>query len=228
MAPKVLVSDKLAESAVDVFRNNGIDVSFEPELGKDKPALLEAIGDYDGLAIRSSTKVTEKLLKRAGRLKVVGRAGVGVDNVDVSAASKNGIVVMNTPFGNSITTAEHTIAMMMAVARQIPDANRSVHGGNWEKSRFMGVELFGKTLGVIGCGNIGSAVCSRAIGLGMKVVGYDPYLSAEKARALGVDKIALHELLRRSDFITLHLPLIDKTRNKLDATSLSITKKGVR
>ena len=228
MAPKVLVSDKLAESAVQAFRNNGIEVSFQPQLGKDKLALENAIGDYDGLAIRSSTKVTEKLLQSANRLRVVGRAGVGVDNVDVSAASKNGIVVMNTPFGNSITTAEHAIAMMMAVARQIPEANRSVHDGKWEKSRFMGVELFGKTLGVIGCGNIGSAVCFRAIGLGMKVIGHDPYLSTEKASDLGVEKVELNELLRRSDIVTLHLPLTGKTRNILNANSLAITKKGVR
>ena len=228
MAPKVLVSDKLAESAVDIFRDSGIDVAFEPNLGKDKSALAKAIGDYDGLAIRSSTKVTEKLLKCAGRLRVVGRAGVGVDNINVSAASKSGVVVMNTPFGNSITTAEHTIAMMMSIARQIPEANYSVHGGKWEKSRFMGMELFGKTLGVVGCGNIGSAVCMRAVGLGMKVVGYDPYLSAEKARDLGVEKVGFHELLRRSDVVTLHLPLMDKTRHILDANSLSIAKKGVR
>ncbi|MCY4461523.1 MAG: phosphoglycerate dehydrogenase [Albidovulum sp.] len=228
MTLKVLVSDKLAESAVETFRSNGIDVSFEPQLGKDKSALAEAIGEFDGLAIRSGTKVTSKLLESAGRLRVIGRAGIGVDNIDVSAASMNGILVMNTPFGNSITTAEHTIAMMMALARQIPEASHSVHGGNWEKSRFMGMELFGKTLGVIGCGNVGAPVCRRAIGLGMKVVGCDPFLSAQKARELGIEKVELVELLRRSDIVTLHLPLIEKTRRILNANSLAIAKRGVR
>src|SRR6056297_1327187 len=172
MAPKVLVSDKLSETAVQIFRDRGIDVTFDPSLGKDKDALLAAIGDYDGLAIRSATKVTEKLLEAAPNLKVVGRAGIGTDNVDKQAASKRGVIVMNTPYGNMITTAEHAIAMMFAVARQIPEASASTHAGKWEKSRFMGVELTGKTLGVIGAGNIGCIVCDRARGLKMKVVAY--------------------------------------------------------
>ena len=140
MKPKVLVSDKLSEKAVQVFRDRGLEVDFNPGLGKDKEGLLRIIADYDGLAIRSATKVTEKIIKQAVKLKVIGRAGIGVDNVDIPAASKEGIIVMNTPFGNSITTAEHTISMMMAVARQIPEANISTHSGKWEKSRFMGVE----------------------------------------------------------------------------------------
>jgi D-3-phosphoglycerate dehydrogenase len=166
MAPKVLVSDKLSETAVQIFRDRGIDVTFDPSIGKDKDKLPEVIGEYDGLAIRSATKVTEKVIAAATNLKVIGRAGIGVDNVDIPEASKKGIIVMNTPFGNSITTAEHAIAMMFAVARQIPEANASTHAGKWEKSRFMGVELTGKTLGVIGAGNIGSIVIDRALGLG--------------------------------------------------------------
>ena len=226
--PRVLVSDELSETAVQIFRDRGIDVDYMPKLGKDKDALLAAIGQYDGLAIRSATKVTEKLLEQATNLKVVGRAGIGVDNVDIPAASKKGVIVMNTPFGNSITTAEHAIAMMFAVARQIPEANASTHAGKWEKSRFMGVELFNKTLGVIGAGNIGGIVCNRALGLHMKVVAYDPFLSEERAKTLGVTKVELGDLLHRADFITLHVPLTDKTRNILSAEALASTKKGVR
>jgi D-3-phosphoglycerate dehydrogenase len=228
MAPKVLVSDKLSETAVQIFRDHGIEVDFDPAIGKDKDRLAEVIGQYDGLAIRSATKVTEKLLERADRLKVVGRAGIGVDNVDLAAASRRGVIVMNTPFGNSITTAEHAIAMLMSVARQIPEANASTHAGKWEKSRFMGVEVTGKTLGVIGCGNIGSIVCDRAHGLKMKVIGYDPFLSEERAAKMGVEKVELDELLARSDFITLHVPLTDKTRMILDRDAIARTRPGVR
>jgi D-3-phosphoglycerate dehydrogenase len=226
--PKVLVSDELSETAVQIFRDRGIEVDYLPKLGKDKDALLAAITAYDGLAIRSATKVTEKLLTAAQRLKVVGRAGIGVDNVDIPAASRKGVIVMNTPFGNSITTAEHAIAMMFAVARQIPEANASTHAGKWEKSRFMGVELFNKTLGVIGAGNIGGIVCDRALGLHMKVVAYDPFLSEDRAKQLGVHKVELDDLLHRADFITLHVPLTDKTRNILSRENLAKTKKGVR
>ncbi|WP_372602955.1 phosphoglycerate dehydrogenase [Actibacterium sp.] len=228
MAPKVLVSDKLSETAVQIFRDRGIDVDFRPELGKDKDALAAAIGDYDGLAIRSATKVTEKLLEHATNLKVVARAGIGTDNVDKVAASKKGVIVMNTPFGNMITTAEHAIAMMFAVARQIPEASASTHAGKWEKSKFMGVELTSKTLGVIGAGNIGGIVCDRARGLKMKVIAYDPFLSEEKADKMGVEKVELDELLKRADFITLHVPLTDSTRNILSKENLAKTKKGVR
>ncbi|MEP5517483.1 MAG: hydroxyacid dehydrogenase, partial [Bauldia litoralis] len=227
-APRVLVSDKLSPTAVQVFKDRGIDVDYQPDLGKDKDALLAAIGDYDGLAIRSATKATEKLLGAASRLKVIGRAGIGVDNVDVPAATARGIIVMNTPFGNSITTAEHAIAMMFAVARQIPAADASTQAGKWEKNRFMGVEITGKTLGIIGCGNIGSIVAERAIGLRMKVVAFDPFLSDERAIQLGVDKVDLDELLRRADFITLHTPLTDNTRNIIDAAAIAKMKKGVR
>ncbi len=228
MAPKVLVSDKLSDAAVRIFQDRGIDVTFDPSIGKDKDKLLEVIGQYDGLAIRSATKVTEKIIAAATNLKVIGRAGIGVDNVDIPVASKKGIIVMNTPFGNSITTAEHAIAMMFAVARQIPEANASTHAGKWEKSRFMGVELTAKTLGVIGAGNIGSIVCNRALGLKMKVVAYDPFLSEERAKQIGVTKVDLDELLARADFITLHVPFTEKTANILSRENLAKTKKGVR
>ena len=228
MAPRVLVSDELSETAVQIFRDRGIDVDYLPKLGKDKEALAAVIDQYDGLAIRSATKATEKLLAAATRLKVIGRAGIGVDNVDIPAASKRGVIVMNTPFGNSITTAEHAIAMMFAVARQLPEANASTQAGKWEKSRFMGVELYNKTLGVIGAGNIGGIVCNRAVGLHMRVVAYDPFLSDDRAKVLGVTKVELDELLARADFITLHVPLTDKTRNILSAEALAKTKPGVR
>ena len=228
MAPKVLVSDKLSETAVQIFRDRGIDVDFMPGLGKDKEALLAAIPQYDGLAIRSATKVTPKLLEAADNLTVVARAGIGVDNVDIPAASKKGVIVMNTPFGNSITTAEHAISLMMAVARQIPEANASTQAGKWEKSRFMGSEITAKTLGLIGAGNIGTIVADRALGLKMKVVAYDPFLSEERAAIIGVVKVELDELLARADFITLHVPLTDKTRGILNADAIAKMKPGVR
>ncbi|WP_017999609.1 phosphoglycerate dehydrogenase [Paracoccus sp. N5] len=226
--PKVLVSDKLSETAVQIFRDRGVEVDYLPDLGKDKEKLAEVIGQYDGLAIRSATKVTAKLLENATRLKVIGRAGIGVDNVDIPAASKKGVIVMNTPFGNSVTTAEHAIALMFAVARQLPEASVSTHEGKWEKNRFMGVEVFNKTLGIIGAGNIGSIVIDRALGLKMKVLAYDPFLSEERAKELGVKKVELDELLAKADFITLHVPLTEKTRNILSRENLAKTKKGVR
>ena len=228
MAPRVLVSDKLSETAVQIFRDRGVEVDYLPDLGKEKEKLLEVIGLYDGLAIRSATKVTEKILAAATNLKVIGRAGIGVDNVDIPAASKKGVIVMNTPFGNSVTTAEHAIAMMFAVARQLPEASASTHAGKWEKNRFMGAELFNKTLGVIGAGNIGGIVCDRALGLRMKVIAYDPFLSDERAQKMGVGKVELDELLARADFITLHVPMTDKTRNILSREALAKTRRGVR
>ncbi|MDG0988849.1 MAG: phosphoglycerate dehydrogenase [Yoonia sp.] len=227
-APKVLISDKLSAAAVQIFKDRGIDVDFQPDLGKDKAALLAAIPNYDGLAIRSATKATEKIIAAATNLKVIGRAGIGTDNIDKDAASKAGIIVMNTPFGNMITTAEHAIAMMFAVARQIPEASASTHAGKWEKSKFMGVELTGKTLGVIGAGNIGGIVCDRARALQMKVMAYDPYLGEEKAEKMGVKKVELDELLANADFITLHVPFTDQTANILSAENIAKLKKGVR
>ena len=226
--PKVLISDALSPAAVQIFRDRGIDVDFQPNLGKDKEKLAEIIGNYDGLAIRSATKATAKILERATRLKVIGRAGIGVDNVEIPAATARGIIVMNTPFGNSITTAEHAITLMLALAREIPQADASTQAGKWEKNRFMGVEITAKTLGVIGCGNIGSIVADRALGLRMKVIAFDPFLSPERARDIGVEKVELDDLLKRADFITLHTPLTEKTRNIIDAAALAKTKKGVR
>ncbi|WP_265571761.1 phosphoglycerate dehydrogenase [Sphingomicrobium nitratireducens] len=212
--------------AAAIFRERGLEVDERPGLSPDE--LKAIIGDYDGLAIRSATKVTRDLLDAASRLKVVGRAGIGVDNVDIPAASARGVVVMNTPFGNSITTAEHAIALMFALARQLPEADASTQAGKWEKSKFMGVELTGKTLGLIGAGNIGSIVASRALGLKMKVVAYDPFLTPERAVEMGVEKVDLDALLGRADFITLHTPLTDETRGILSREALAKTKKGVR
>ncbi len=224
--PKVLVSDKLSPRAIDIFKARGIAVDVKTGLSPDE--LKEIIGAYDGLAIRSATKVTADVLAVAENLKVVGRAGIGVDNVDIPAASQRGVVVMNTPHGNAITTAEHAIAMMFALARQIPQANASTHAGKWEKSGFMGVELFGKTLGLIGCGNIGSIVANRALGLRMKVIAYDPFLSPERAVDLGVEKVELDDLIARADIISLHTPLTDKTRGILDGPAMARMKPGVR
>ncbi len=226
--PRVLISDRLSESAVQVFHDRGIDVTFDPDLGKDKQAFAAAVADYDGLAVRSASKVSEKIIAAADRLKVIGRAGIGIDNIDLRAATAKGVIVMNTPFGNSITTAEHAIAMMFACARQIPAADLSTQSGKWEKTRFMGVEISGKTLGVVGCGNIGSIVVQRAAGLAMRVMAYDPFLSEERARDLGAQKVDLDTLIARSDFISLHTPLTDKTRNIIDADAISAMKPGVR
>jgi D-3-phosphoglycerate dehydrogenase len=225
--PRVLVSDKLSATAVQIFRDRGVEVDYLPDLGADKEKLLSVIDRYDGLAIRSATKVTEKLISAATALKVVGRAGIGVDNVDIPAASRKGIIVMNTPFGNSITTAEHAVALMFAVARQLPEANASTHAGKWEKNRFMGVEITGKTLGIVGCGNVGSIVASRGVGLKMHVIAYDPFLSENRASELGVGKVELDELFARADFITLHTPLTDKTRHIIDAAAIACMKDGV-
>ena len=224
--PKVLISDKLSQAAIAIFERRGIEVLFKPGLS---PAELRGIiGPFDGLAVRSATKVTRELLDAAPNLKVVGRAGIGVDNVDVTSATARGVVVMNTPYGNAITTAEHAIAMMFALARQIPEASASTKAGKWEKNRFMGVELSAKTLGLIGCGNIGSIVADRAVGLKMKVVAFDPFLSEKRAVELGVEKVELDELLARADFVTLHTPLTEQTRNILGRQNLAKLKRGAR
>ncbi len=223
--PKVLIADKMSPRAAEIFKDRGVDVDVITGLDRDE--LIKIIDQYDGLAVRSSTKATPPVLEAATNLKVIGRAGIGVDNIDLPTATSRGVVVMNTPFGNSITTAEHAIAMMFALARQIPEANASTHDGKWEKSRFMGVELTGKTLGVIGCGNIGSIAATRGIGLKMKVVAFDPFLTQEHAVELGVEKVDLDDLLKRADFVTLHTPLTDKTRNILDASAIAKCKPGV-
>jgi D-3-phosphoglycerate dehydrogenase len=228
MTPRVLISDALSPAAVQIFKDRGVEVDFQPNLGKDKDKLAAVIGGFDGLAIRSATKVTPKILETAKGLKVIGRAGIGVDNVDIPAATAKGIIVMNTPFGNSITTAEHAITLMLALARQIPQADISTQLGKWEKNKFMGVEITGKTLGVIGAGNIGSIVVDRAIGLRMHVIAYDPFLSVERAVELGIEKVELADLLKRADFITLHTPLTEKTKNIIDGNAIASMKKGVR
>lgn len=224
--PKVLISDKLDPNAVEIFKNAGVEVDFKPGLSPEEQ--LAIIDQYDGLAIRSETKVTAAMIEKAKNLKVIGRAGIGVDNVDIPAATNAGIVVMNTPFGNSITTAEHAIAMMFALARQIPQANASTHAGKWEKSKFMGVELYNKTLGLIGCGNIGSIVADRALGLKMKVLAFDPFLTEERAQEIGVDKVELDEIYAKADFITIHVPKNDKTSNMINKDSIAKMKNGVR
>ncbi|MEM7569599.1 MAG: phosphoglycerate dehydrogenase [Pseudomonadota bacterium] len=223
---KVLISDKMSPKAAEIFKERGVEVDEKP--GMTKEELIAVIGEYDGLAIRSATKVTPDVLAAATNLKVVGRAGIGVDNVDIPVASEKGVVVMNTPFGNSITTAEHAISMMMALARQIPEANLSTQQGKWEKSRFMGVELFNKTLGLIGCGNIGSIVATRAQGLQMKVIAYDPFLTEDRAVDLGVEKVELDALFKRADFISLHTPLTDKTRGIVGADAFAMMKPTCR
>ncbi|HZT87036.1 MAG TPA: phosphoglycerate dehydrogenase [Stellaceae bacterium] len=224
--PKVLIADELSPRARDIFAERGVEVDVA--VGLDADELRRRISAYQGLAVRSATKVTAALLEAAPELKVIGRAGIGVDNIDVPAATQRGIVVMNTPYGNSITAAEHAIAMLFALARQIPAADRSTQTGKWEKSRFMGVELTGKTLGIIGCGNVGAIVADRAQGLRMKVLAYDPFLSAERAVDLGVEKVGLDELLARADFVSLHTPLTDATRNIIDAAALARMKRGAR
>lgn len=224
--PKVLIADKMDKQAEEIFRRNGLDVDIKTGLSPDE--LKAIIADYDGVACRSSARITADVLTNAKKLKVIGRAGIGVDTIDVPAATAAGVVVMNTPFGNSITTAEHAIAMMMALARQIPQASASTHAGKWEKSKFMGVEIYAKTLGLIGAGNIGSIVANRAIGLGMKVIAYDPFLSLERAAELGIERVELAELYKRADFITIHVPKTEKTNRMVDAAALAQMKKGVR
>ena len=224
--PKVLIADKLSSAAVNIFKVRGVEVDVKTGLPKEE--LLKIVDQYDGIAIRSATKITKEVIAAAKNLKVVGRAGIGVDNVDIPAATAAGVIVMNTPFGNSITTAEHAIALMMALARELPAANTSTHAGKWEKNRFMGVELYGKTLGLIGCGNIGGIVADRAKGLKMHVIAYDPYLSVERAAELGVEKAELDDLLARADFISLHTPKTAETKNIISAEAIAKMKKGVR
>jgi D-3-phosphoglycerate dehydrogenase len=223
---RVLIADELSPAAVAVLEDH--DILVDVQTGLSEADLAAVIGPYDGLAVRSATKVTAPVLAAAGNLKVIGRAGIGVDNIDLDAATSRGVVVMNTPFGNSVTTAEHTLALMLALARRLPAADRSTRAGRWEKARFVGTELAGKVLGLIGCGNIGAIVADRAQGLKMRVIAYDPYLGPERARELGVEKVSFDDLLARADLISLHAPLTDTTRNLLDRAALARTKSGVR
>ncbi len=224
---KVLIADDLSEKAVEVFKNRaGIHCDVLTKLTPGE--LREKIKDYHGLAVRSATKVTTEILEAAENLKVVGRAGIGVDNIDVAAATKRGVVVMNTPGGNTITTAEHSIAMMLALARNIPQATASMKKGKWEKKKFQGTELTGKTLGIVGVGNIGSIVATRALGLKMNVIAFDPYISTEAADKLGVMLVGLDELYKKSDFVSIHVPLTNETRNLVDKKAFAKMKKGVK
>ncbi len=223
-ALRVLISDTMSSQAAAVFKSRGIEAVTAPKLSPEE--LADIIGDFDGLAVRSSTKVTPELLQHAPRLKAVGRAGIGTDNIDKLACTEQGVVVMNTPFGNAITTAEHTLAMMFALARHIPQANESTHAGKWEKSKFMGTELSGKLLGIIGSGNIGSIVAHKAMGIGLRVQAYDPFLTEDRAQSLGIRKIELDELLESSDIVSLHVPKTPETLNIIDATALNKMKQG--
>ena len=223
---KILVADKMSPLAAQVLTERGLQADVKT--GLDAQALIDAIPDYDALIVRSATRATAEVIAAAPKLRIIGRAGIGVDNIDVAAATRNGVVVMNTPGGNSTTTAEHAIALLFALARQVPAADRSTQDGKWEKARFMGVELTGKVLGVVGCGNIGAIVADRARGLHMRVIAHDPFLSADRAADLGVEKVELADLLARADFITLHVPLTDRTRGLIDAEALAACKPGVR
>jgi D-3-phosphoglycerate dehydrogenase len=223
---KVLVSDKLAPEGLAVFKAAGDRIQVDVKVGMPPEELLKVIGQYDALAIRSATQVTPEVIAAGSRLKVIGRAGIGVDNVDVPAATKKGIVVMNTPEGNIVTTAEHAIALMLSLARKVPQATASMKTGKWEKSKFQGREICGKTLGVVGLGNIGKIVADRALGLSMKVVAFDPYVTPERAKELGVELASLDDLLARSDFVTLHVPLLEATKNIISKAALEKMKKG--
>ena len=224
--PKVLIADKMHPLAAEIFAKKGCDVVEKSGMSPEE--LIAEIGQYDGLAMRSSTTITPEVLAAASNLKVIGRAGIGVDNINVKAATDAGVIVMNTPFGNSITTAEHAIAMMFALSRQIPQANQSTHAGKWEKKKFMGTELFSKTLGVIGCGNIGGIVADRAVGLKMNVIAFDPYLTEERAVELGVEKVEMGALFDRADFITIHVPKNEKTAGLINKDAVAKMKDGVR
>src|ERR1700688_1793449 len=224
---RVLLSDPLNAQGVEVFRRYP-QISVDVKTGLQPAELAEIIAPYHALVIRSATKVTHDVIDAATSLKVIGRAGVGVDNVDLEAATRRGIVVMNSPLGNSVTTAEHTISMMMAMARHIPAANAAVRAGRWERGKFTGIEVCNKTLGVIGLGNIGRIVADRAAGLKMKVIGFDPILTAEAAARAGIELVSLDELFRRSDFITVHAPLTDETRGMVGAAAFAMMKPGVR
>jgi D-3-phosphoglycerate dehydrogenase len=224
--PRVLIADPLSPAALATFHARGIETDVKTGLSKEE--LLKIVSGYDGITVRSAAKITSDVIRAAKALKVVGRAGIGVDNIDVAAATAAGVIVMNTPQGNSITTAEHAIALMMALARELPAANASTHAGKWEKNRFVGSELYGKTLGLVGAGNVGSIVADRAKGLKMKVVAYDPYLSPQRALELGIEKVELDDLLARADFVSLHTPLTAESRNIISAGAIAKMKSGAR
>jgi D-3-phosphoglycerate dehydrogenase len=226
--PKVLVADPISETGVAELAQGNL-LQVEVKTGKSEAELLEIIGEYSGLVVRSQTKVTARLLEAAHRLKVVGRAGVGVDNVDVNAATQRGVIVMNTPGGNTVSTAEHAFSLLMAISRNIPQADASVKAGKWERKKFEGVELYGKTLGVLGMGRIGAEVSKRAIAFGMRVLAYDPYLAAARAKSIGVELVEkLDDLIPQVDYLTVHMPMTAETRHMINRERIASAKKGVR
>lgn len=226
--PKVLVADPVSQSGVDELATGGA-LEVVVKTGLPEAEIIKIIPEFSALVVRSQTKVTAAVIEAAKNLKVVGRAGVGVDNVNIEAATKHGVIVMNTPGGNTISTAEHAFSLLVSTARSIPQADASVKAGKWDRKKYEGVELYNKTLGILGMGRIGSEIARRAIAFGMRVVAYDPYLSVSKARSLQVELIEnIDELLPRADFITMHMPLTDETHHMLDARRLALCKKGVR
>src|SRR3990167_5253519 len=227
MPYKVLISDSLSKEAVDILeKERDLKIDVNTKLTPDN--LKKVIKDYDALVVRSGTKVTKDVIAAADKLKIIGRAGVGLDNVDIDAASKKGIIVVNTPGGNTISTAEHTFSMMLALSRNIAQADLSMKKGEWERKKFMGVELYGKTLGIIGLGRIGSEVAKRAMSFEMRVLSYDPYLSNEKAKELGIELVDMKTLLKESDYITVHTPLTDDTKHMISDKEFNLVKKGAR
>ncbi|MBI3603664.1 MAG: phosphoglycerate dehydrogenase, partial [Nitrospirae bacterium] len=222
---KILVSDSLSKQGLEILERAGFTVDVKTKLSKEE--LLKEIKQYDGLIVRSATKVTAELIAAADRLKVVGRAGSGLDNVDTQAATRRGIVVMNTPGGNTVTTAEHTMAMIFSMTRRIPQATASMKGGKWEKEKFMGVELYNKTLGIVGIGQIGGYLSKLAQGISMNVIAYDPYLAEDRAHKMGVELVDLPELFRRADVISVHTPLTPETRSLINAAVIAQMKSGV-
>ncbi len=223
---RILVSDNIAAKGIEILKKAGLHVDVKVGMSSDE--LINCIGEYSGIVIRSATKITSEVLEKALNLKVIGRAGSGLDNVDKAVASKKGIVVMNTPGGNTITTAEHTVALLFALARNIPQANQSIKSGKWEKKKFMGVELFNKTLGIVGIGSIGAQVAKRAQALEMNIIAYDPFLNEEMAQGIGVRKVSLDELFQEADFITIHTPLTPETKNLINKETIALMKDGVR
>src|SRR3989338_3108860 len=227
MAFKVLISDSLSKEAIGILeKEKELKVDVNTKLSPEE--LKKTIKDYDALIVRSGTKVTKDVINAADKLKIIGRAGAGLDNVDVETASKKGIIVVNTPGGNTISTAEHTFSLMLALSRNIPQADMSTKKGEWERKKFMGVELYGKTLGVVGLGRIGAEVAKRALSFEMRILAYDPYLSADKAKDLGIELVDLKTLLKESDYITVHTPLTDETRHMMSDKEFAIMKKGAR
>ncbi|MBI3193547.1 MAG: hypothetical protein HYZ34_03645 [Ignavibacteriae bacterium] len=223
---KILISEPIEQQCVEILKAEGFEVDFKPTMTADE--LKHSIGNYSALVVRSATKVTADVLANASTMKVIGRAGTGVDNIDINAATRKGIIVLNVPGGNTVSTAEHAISLLMALARNIPQAHQSMKEGKWERKKYVGVELCGKTLGVVGLGKVGKEVAKRCLGFEMKVIAFDPVLAPDIAAKMGIELLDLDTLLRRSDFITVHTPLTNETRNLIDVRALAMCKKGAR